>query len=95
MPFGIYSGDKDVTAAGTAEHLVDASLEVKWIRITAKSANTENVGIGDSTVNATAATEVGTILDALQYVELFDVDLYEIYVDADVNGEGVTYTYLA
>ena len=95
MAFGIYSGDKDVTTAGTAERLVTESTVVHWIRITAKSANTENVGVGGSTVNATAATEVGTILDALQYVEFENVDLYEIYVDADVNGEGVTFTYLA
>jgi hypothetical protein len=91
MPFGIITGNKAVTAAGTAERLVSTSTKVKKVWIQCESDNTENVAIGDANVNATAGSERGFVMDSLQSIPLEDVDLYEIYVDADTNGDGVTW----
>jgi len=89
----IKDGRKVVTTAGTREQLVASSTPCKWVILIAKTDNTGTIVVGGSTVVAALATRQGTPLDAGDSVRLDIDDLYDIYLDATVNGEGVTYLY--
>ena len=84
----ILAGEKTVAAAGTAESLVAATKRAKAVTIIAKAGNTGQVYVGGSDVAST--TNDG--LDAGESLTIEAVtwlDLADIYLDADVNGEGV------
>ena len=96
--------NKTVTTAGTAEALSASTLNVISYSIQAKSANTDNIFVGDSSVSSTVH---GTVLAAGQSesvdtsvmgspasVEDARMDLNAVYIDSAVNGEGVSVTYL-
>lgn len=87
---GIGDGSKAVTTAGTRERLVAASTPCKRVDITAKNANTGAIFIGGATVSSTS----GAYLYAGDNMRLDIDDLYKIYIDSSVNGEGVQFTYL-
>ena len=90
----IGDGHKAVTTAGTAERLVASSTPCKYAVITALYTNTGRIMVGGSTVvAAVGATSRGTPLDAYEKFGFPCDDLYDIYIDATVNGEGVMYTY--
>jgi hypothetical protein len=79
---------KNVTTAGVRVAL--ASTQVyKELTIIAKSTNTGNIYIGDSTVSSTAG--IIAILPAGAYVTMNFVDAATLYLGADVSGEGVTF----
>ena len=89
-PSGMGSGNKTVTTAGTAVQLASSTVSKK-VFITAKTANTSTIWVGGSNV----ANGTGIPLLALQS-EIFEIDnLSKIYIDSQVNGEGVTYTYVS
>lgn len=88
----INDGRKVVAAAGTAEALA-ASTACKLITITAETDNTDLIVVGGSTVVAALATRRGVPLDPGDTYELGIDDLSDVYIDALVNGEGVTYAY--
>ena len=86
----LVSGDKTVTAAGTAE-AVGASQRVRSITVVAKDNNTGRVYVGGSDVASTVnrglqAGDVLTHTSASGWLDLADV-----YVDVDVSGEGIDY----
>jgi hypothetical protein len=62
--------------------------------VTAETDNTDVVVVGGATCVADLATRQGTPLSAGQSVSLDVSNLDQVYLDAEVNGEGVTYTYL-
>lgn len=93
-------GAKAVASAGTAEPLSATSVPVKWVLVQAETDNTGNIYIGfDSSPNFT--------LDAGESIKYEDVDigsdfspsrwldLDQIYIDADSDGEGVIFQYWA
>lgn len=84
-------GIKLVTAAGTAEALVSSSTPNRLVEIQARPENTGVVVIGSSTVVAAAGTRRGYALVPGQSVALRIKDLANIYVDATVSGEGVSF----
>ena len=93
-----HGGSKTVTTAGTGEALVATSTPAKSVVIIAKNGNTDDVCIGDSGVDKTTSRQV--VRTAGQSVSItaepgYYIDLHEIYVDVDVNGEGVDFIYLA
>lgn len=95
MPLG--DGRKTVTVAGTAERLSAQSVAIRSVEITALPANTGKIAVGGSTAKATVAAERGTILNAgatkrLDADDQVD-DLNQVWVDASVSGEGVSYSY--
>jgi hypothetical protein len=95
MPIG--DGRKIVTTAGTAVPLSATSVGVTSVAITALSTNTGVIVVGGSTVVASAATRRGTPLSAggtatLSRDDQVD-DLSQVWLDATVSGEGVTYSY--
>jgi hypothetical protein len=86
------SGEKTVAAAGTRERLVAASLKVKSVTIVARSTNTGQIYVGG--VDVASTTNFG--LDASESVtfttpEKHYIDLFEIYLDASVNGDDVDF----
>jgi len=89
----IRDGRKTVTTAGTAERLVSANTPCRKVTIMAELDNTGYIVIGDSTVVASLSTRRGIPLSAGTSVTLDIYDLYSIYLDAEVSGEGVTFLY--
>ena len=94
----IATGRKVVASAGTAEALATENTPVSRIIISAETNNTNPVVVGDANVVATIATRQGTPIspnadDDPSHIELFDVDLKDVYIDAVTTGEGVTFTY--
>jgi len=90
---GIGDGRKVVATAGAREAL--ASLTPATIVIiTAETDNTSYIVIGGATVVAALATRQGTPLNPGDSITLEVDNLADVYLDAMVNGEGVTYTYL-
>ncbi len=87
-------GSKAVTTAASRDALSATSLPVDWIAITAKIGNTGTIVVGASTVVAAEATRRGHPLLAGVPMVLGAVDLADIYIDATVSGEGITYLYL-
>ena len=88
---------KTVTAAGTAERISATSILVSTVTFRASKGNTNDVYIGDSGVgnsypdldaNQTVTFEAPTIAGNVE-----GINLYNIWVDADTNGEGVDVWY--
>ena len=82
----IYSGNKNVTTAGTQLALATTQA-VKGVVIKAKAANTGVIYVGASDVSSTT----GFALAAGESITLDIDDLATVYIDSSVNGEGVTY----
>lgn len=90
----IGDGRKVVTTAGTAVTLA-ASAASKEVTITAELNNTGTVTVGGSTVVDATATRQGSPLYPGDTITIATDNLTEVYIDAEVNGDGVTYSYLA
>lgn len=91
----IGDGLKLVTTAGTRETLA-ASTTCTAVTLTAKQTNTGTVVVGAVTVvAASGAGRRGTPLNAGDSLTIEIDNLSKVYLDVTVNGEGVTYTYLA
>lgn len=87
---------KTVTTAGTAERLNATALKCVAGIVQAKTANTGTVHLGDSTVHN--STKPGRTLTAAQHAENPRhpdgfYDLYDLWIDVSVSGEGVDITY--
>lgn len=86
-------GRKTVSVAGTPERLVSSNTPCRKVEVQALPTNTDNVAIGASTVDAAAGAERGTVLPPTGSATLYVEDLYALYVDSAVSGEGVSFTY--
>lgn len=86
----IVSGSRVVTAAGTQVTLTAASIPCREVVIQAKAANTDFIYVGGSDIAAGA----GIQLDAREGVTINIDDAFKVWIDAGVNGEGVTYIIL-
>jgi len=85
-------GAKTVTSAGTAEPLSATRKMVRNLDVQAKVGNTDSVYIGGPNVQNGGADGLEAIpLGSRHYSR--PIDLAKVWIDADVNGEGVTYTY--
>ena len=85
----LISGEKTVTTAGTAE-AIDSANRVKTITIIAKTGNIGQVYVGGSDV----ASSTNDGLDAGETLSIEAanwMDLADIYLDVDTNGEGVDF----
>lgn len=93
-PSSISSGSKNVSSAGTAETL-GASVAIKRVFITARRNNQGEIVFGGSNAKAAIGVRVGTPLSPgdTQIVEIND--LSKVYIDAEVSGDGISYTYEA
>jgi len=91
---GISDGRKEVATAGTRVALVASSTPAKIVIITAETDNTGYIVVGGATVVAALATRQGTPLNAGDSITLEIDNLADVYLDATVNTEGVTFVYL-
>lgn len=95
--FGAFvrDGSKTVTTAGTAERLVSASTPAVWVTVQCAVDNAGNCFVGGPTIADGRGVELvpgqGQHFQALANRNSYD--LYEIWVDVEQNGEGVTFTY--
>jgi len=89
-PTSITDGSKDVATAGTRVTLVAAATPARYVIITAKQGNTGYIWVGGATV----ANGSGSPLKKRESITLAIDDLQKVYLDATVNGDGVTYTAL-
>lgn len=87
----IGDGSKNVTTAGTRVQLSATSIPCKYVIVVALSTNTNNIYVGGSTI----AAGRGRPLLSLQAEKIDINDVSKIYIDADTDGEGVSYTYVA
>jgi hypothetical protein len=90
----VNDGRKTVSSVGSAEALA-ASTTIKEVTITAELNNTGTITVGGSTVIDATATRRGTPLYPGDTVTVTTDNLAEVYIDTEVNGDGVTYNYLA
>lgn len=80
--------------AGTAAQITTTATPCKWVVVQALGSNTKPLTIGASTVVHASASRRGITLepgDATDPLEVGDVS--RIYVDTEVNSEGVQYFY--
>ena len=86
----ILSSEKTVSTAGTAEALSASSQRVKSLSVIAKVGNTGNVYVGGS--NVASATNDGLAAgDELIIPAVNWLDINDVYIDVDTNGEGVDF----
>jgi len=90
-PALILNGQETVAAAGTAEALKTTKTEVLAVIIKALPGNTDDVYIGDSDVSSAN----GLVLSPGDPVAIPIDDLAKVFVDVDVNGEGVSWVAFA
>lgn len=91
-------GAETVDASGTAQPLVGASTIAQMIEIKAMIGNTGAVYVGDSSVDKTTSQQITLLQD--QSFEIgagagFNLDINEIYIDADNTNDGVNFLYYA
>lgn len=89
---GIQDGRTVVTTAGTRVALASVTA-CKRVTITAETDNTGVIVVGGASVVAALATRRGVPLYAGDVYELDIDDLADIYIDATVSGDGVSYVY--
>jgi len=82
----LYNGHKTVSAAGTAEALA-SSTSIKSVTVKALRTNTGTIYVGDSSVSSSNGFEI----DPGESVDIEIDDLATVYIDADTNGDGVSY----
>ena len=92
VPTSLTPGSKDITTAGTREALA-GSTAIKFVIIVADVTNTGAVVFGDNTVVADLVTRVGLPLFAGDPVSIEIDNLNKIFLDAEVDGEGVKFIY--
>ena len=88
---------KTVTAAGTAERITASSTLCRGFIAQGLAGNGGNVHIGNSSVHNSTSPQI--TLDALQSIQIDApagtlINLYNWYVDAGTNGEGISVVYL-
>jgi len=80
------SGQKNVTTAGTQIALGTAQI-YKELTVIANADNTGNIYLGDSTVDSST----GIVLPKGGFFTFHFVDIANVYIDASVSGEGVSF----
>jgi hypothetical protein len=91
----IGDGRKTVTTPGTEVQLSSTSVPARQVVITALEGNTGAVVVGAATVVASAGSRRGTPLWERDSMTIDVIDLNQVYIDAEVATEGVSFTYIA
>lgn len=86
-PTSVLNGNRNVTTAGTRVTLTAGSTTAKGVTICAKTTNTGNIFVGDTSVSSAN----GRILTPGECQSLAIANLQTVNLDSAVNGEGVTY----
>uniref|UniRef100_A0A6M3MEW3 Uncharacterized protein n=1 Tax=viral metagenome TaxID=1070528 RepID=A0A6M3MEW3_9ZZZZ len=103
-PIHVSTGGAIATTVGSNRQIVGtpttpvalaASTAIKKVTVTAETNNTDIVCVGGANVLATLLTRRGTPLYPSDSITLEADNLAEVFIDALVATEGVTFTYLA
>jgi hypothetical protein len=86
------TGVKTITAAGTAEQITEDDTPIQTVRIKAIRTNTDDIYFSFSEAHANSTS--GDRLAPNEAVSINIDNLNKIWLDAAVNGEGVTYSYV-
>lgn len=92
----IYTGEKDITVAGTAESLASSRTPASWVTIQSKLGNTLSVYVGDADVDSGQGIELPSALDSYHFPDVGGPTIYNlehIFVDVANSGEGVKFVY--
>ena len=90
---GIGNGRGVCSAAGTANQVTTTTTPCKLITFVAETNNTGVVVLGGSAIDETVASRSGTPLYPGESVTWQIDDISKVYVDAEITGDGVTYTF--
>ena len=88
-PTAVVSGRKTVTTAGTGEALGSSTALGEGVIIMALKDNTNNVFVGDSSVDKTSDKQYE--LEPGEATAIAIDDIAKVYVDVTTNGEGVQF----
>lgn len=85
-----FTTQKNVTTAGTPVNCSAQAIPNGFaLSIKAKSSNTQKIYVGNSSANALSSNNVAYILSPGETARLFVTNANLIWLDSDVNGEGV------
>jgi hypothetical protein len=87
-------GRKLVTTAGTRVQLSTSSVPCQGLIIQSLRSNSGNISIGGEDVSGTLGTENGVELSPGQTMTLFCKDVSLVWMDSDINSEGIQYLIL-
>lgn len=90
-PADPFSGRLTITTAGIPQRLAEVPDVVPLLAIAALDTNTDRIYAGGVGVSAVASEQRGMPLSAREVLELENVDLASVWLDAAVSGEGVTW----
>jgi hypothetical protein len=88
----IGSGKKIITTAGVKETLVSSSTPCKEVLVMALPTNTGEIWVGDA--NVSASDKIGIVLYKGDAISIQIDNLQKIYLDATVDGDGVSFIYV-
>ena len=86
-----HSGRQTVTTAGTPEPLSRVPFAVSRVDLFALDGNTDRIYVGGVDASARAGNQRGAPLSAQEQMWFENVNLANIWIDAAVSGEGVTW----
>lgn len=87
----LLSGRTVVTTAGTKVKFSTTAVSTKRVVITPFAANTKAVTVGGTDVVGSLAGRKGAAVPAAGQLILDVDDLTDLYLDAEVNGEGASW----
>jgi hypothetical protein len=86
----IVCGNKTVTNAGTRVQLSSTTVPCSSVIVVGKAANSGTVWIGCSLIAAGSGLPILPLQERTIKVD----NLQKVWIDADTNGDGITYLYL-
>ncbi len=92
----LHSTTKTVAVAGIRERLSPTRVPAAWVMVQPLVGNGNSVYVGDSTVSATRGTRLLNTSPPVLFPFMGGpgaYDLYDIWVDAAVNTEGISISY--
>ena len=88
------AGSKTITAAGTAEQITSTKTIIQCVTIAPLPTNTGHVGVGFSSTDSLSTSgvyKIPTSNSGAIPIKINIDDLSKIWIDAAVNGEGISW----
>jgi hypothetical protein len=92
LPTTFYTGQTAVATAGTQQVLASSQALISGVTVKAKHTNTGYITIGTTGVNNTLTTGNGYILAAGEPHFIETDNLADVFLNATVSGDGVSYS---
>lgn len=92
-PAGSLGNGRKIVAEKEKPEVLAATTGCIWVTIEAETDNTGEIIVGGKGVVGKLAERTGRTLDKGESITLEVGDLAQVWLDATVNGDGVTYVY--